>query len=464
MASRTILRLYSSVNRRRVAFATSVPRPRRQWRSMRLVRPTRAEWALLVLALALRLWLVSHATWFPVSDTRDYHDLAGSLVSGRGYLQVYEGERAEYRGLTFYAYRMPGYPAFLAVLYRIFGWDPMVGFVANVACELATQVLVLVLGRWLLDPAASLVAQALFATHVVWTASLMTESLFTLLFTALVLMVVVLQTTTGPGGAARLGLLVTVALFVRPIAMAVLPAACFRTLRARPGRRGVTLALLILAPVALGLAAWTVRNQQRLGTTVILTTNLGAHNARSFGIDRAGIVREARGRGLNEAEINDALLAEIRRAVTRSPAWATVAYVRRCLDLFSLKRPWEVRTLLARRTFAAPRGSAWAQRAYGALFFQYYLTYPLALAGALLLARQRRPLGGVWTILASFVLTHAVVSDGNFRLAAPLYPLLCLFAGHGIARLDAWVRRCHSQSGDRSTGRRSRAAAHPPAV
>jgi hypothetical protein len=63
------------------------------------------------------------------------------------------------------------------------------------------------------------------------------------------------------------------------------------------------------------------------------------------------------------------------------------------------------------------------------------MTYPLAVAGALLLLRERRPLRGVWAILGSYVLGHAVVSDGNFRLAAPLYPLLCLFAGHALARL-----------------------------
>ena len=69
----------------------------------RSVRPTRVEWALLALALVLRLGLVTQATWLPVSDTRDYHDLARNLAAGRGYVQVYEGERPEYRGLAFHA-------------------------------------------------------------------------------------------------------------------------------------------------------------------------------------------------------------------------------------------------------------------------------------------------------------------------------------------------------------------------
>jgi hypothetical protein len=99
-------------------------------------------------ALALRLWLVSQATWPPVSDTNDYHQLAGSLANGDGYVQAYEGSRPEYRGLTFRAFRMPGYPALLAGLYSVFSWDPMVGYAANIACELGTQVLLLALGQY----------------------------------------------------------------------------------------------------------------------------------------------------------------------------------------------------------------------------------------------------------------------------------------------------------------------------
>jgi hypothetical protein len=398
------------------------------------------EWALLALALVLRVGLVTQATWLPVSDTRDYHELARSLASGRGYAQVYEGERPEYRGLTFQAFRMPGYPAFLAGLYSIFGWEPLVGYLANVACELATQLLVLGLGRRLLDPVASVAAQALMATHVVWTPSLMTESLFTLLFTALVLMVVAGRVAASAGGAAWFGILLALAVFFRPVAMAALPAGWLQAWRARPGRRRAALLLLLLAPLGFGLGAWTVRNQQRLGAPVVLTTNLGAHNAPFFGIDRARVVEDARRRGLNEVGINEALLAEIRRVVAGSPAWAALLYARRAVDLFSLGRPWEVRALLATRTFAPPGGSTAAHRAYGLLLFQYYATYPAALAGAILLARERRPLGGVWTVLASYVLAHAVVSDGNFRLAAPLYPLLCLFAGHAIAALVARYR------------------------
>jgi hypothetical protein len=403
------------------------------------MRPTRAEWALLAVALALRLWLVSQATWLPVSDTADYHQLARSLANGDGYIQAYEGSRPEYRGLTFRAFRMPGYPALLAGLYSVFGWNPMVGYAANVACELGTQLLVLALGRQLLTPGASLAAQALFATHVAWSANLMTESVFTFLFTALIVMVVRGLPAASPGGAAGFGLLLAGALFVRPIAVSALPVALAQIVGARPARRAVVFAALILAPAALGLTAWAVRNHQQLGRVVILTTNLGPHNAPSFGLDRSRIVWESRRKSLDEAGINAALLSEIRRVVTGSPVWTAGLYVRRAVTLLSLGRPWEIRTLLARRTFVSDDGSRAAHYAYNALLFQYYVTYPFALGGAILLARERRPLRGLWAVLGAYALTHALVSDGNFRLAAPLYQIVCLFAGHAIAWLG--VRR-----------------------
>ena len=250
-----------------------------------------------------------------MSDTNDYHQLARSLANGDGYVQAYEGSRPEYRGLTFRAFRMPGYPTLLAALYSVFGWDPMVGYAANIACELGTQVLLLALGRQLLSPGASLAAQALFATHVAWSASLMTESLFTFLFTALVLMVVRGWPAASAAGAASFGLLLAGALFVRPIAVAALPLALSQIFRTRPARPAAVLAALILAPAALGLTAWAARNHQQLGSVAILTTNLGAHNAPSFGLDRARIVWESRQKGLDEVGINAVLLSEIQRVV-----------------------------------------------------------------------------------------------------------------------------------------------------
>ena len=154
---------------------------------------------------------------------------------------------------------------------------------------------------------------------------------------------------------------------------------------------------------------------------------------------RARIVWESRQKGLDEVGINAVLVSEIQRVVVDSPVWSAGLYVRRALELLSLSRPWEIRALHARRTFMSSDGSLAAHYAYNVLLFQYYATYPFALAGAILLARERRGLHFLWAIVGTYALTHALVSDGNFRLAAPLYEILCLFAGYAIVWLG--VRR-----------------------
>ncbi|GAG00980.1 unnamed protein product, partial [marine sediment metagenome] len=60
---------------------------------------------------------------------------------------------------------------------------------------------------------------------------------------------------------------------------------------------------------------------------------------------------------------------------------------------------------------------------------KYYATYILAACGAVLLALRRRGLAGLWSLMLFYVVIHALVSRGDIRLVAPLYPLMCILAG-----------------------------------
>ncbi|HLE43674.1 MAG TPA: hypothetical protein VJB36_06645 [Methylomirabilota bacterium] len=406
--------------------------------------PRRLAWgwpevAVFGFALALRLVIVSHATWQPVGDTRDYHAFAESLLSGRGYQQRYAGETAAYHGLTFHAYRMPGYPVFLALVYGLFGWRPLYAYLANVLCDLVTAVFTLLIGRRLGGRGIGLAAQALFALHVIWTPALMTESLFTALFAGLVFLVVSGRVAASATAALGFGGVLAASLFVRPIALTVVPVALARIVRTRGLGGAALLGVLALAPSALALAGWAVRNHARLGEVVLFSTNLGLHNSREFPIDRALIVRAAVSRGLNEAQINRLLLGEIGQAVRRAPGRAAGIYLRRVVEVFSPRRP---RTHLWSRAFEGPGGSRLVTRLYRGLALQYLVTYPLALVGTAVLVRRGCFFGGLWSLIGSFALVHALVSNGNLRFAAPLYPLVCVLAGCGIAGLVAGGVRC----------------------
>ena len=62
----------------------------------------------------------------------------------------------------------------------------------------------------------------------------------------------------------------------------------------------------------------------------------------------------------------------------------------------------------------------------------------LALAGLILLAAQRKLWNGLTLAFVVYVMFHAVVSRGTIRYAAPLYPMLCVFAGVSLAA--GWTR------------------------
>jgi len=401
--------------------------------------PRRVSWgwpeaAVLALSLALRVVIISHATPQLVADARDYHALAESLLASRSYQQQYDGETTAYHGLTFYAYRMPGYPIFLALVYGVFGWRPLYAYLANVLCDLVAEIFALLIGRRLFGRSVGLAAQALFALHVLWTPALMTESLFTALFAALAFLVVSGRVAASVTTALGFGCVLAASVFVRPIALAVVPAALWRIARARSFGGAALLGVLALAPSALGLAGWAARNHARLGEVVLFSTNLAFHNSREFPIDRAGIVRAAVSRGLNEARINRLLFGEIGQAVRRAPGRAAGIYLRRVVELFSPRRP---RNHLWWHAFEGPGGSRLVTRLYRSLALQYLVTYPLALVGTVVLLRRGRSSGGLWSLIGSFALVHALVSNGNLRFAAPLYPLFCVLAGCGIAALVA---------------------------
>lgn len=428
---------------------------------MKLGKP---ELLVLGAALALRLLLVQHATWWPISDSRDYHALARSLAEGRGYQQVYEGETTVYQGMVFRAYRMPGYPLALAAIYSVAGWEPAWAYLANVVFEMGTLCLVLWLGQRLFDRRTALVALALAALHVIWTPSLMTESLFTLLFTGLLAAALVDDDTEdrrpiGQGAVLGLGVLLAAAVFVRPIAVVALVPLLLRIRHAASGWRRWSLALALCVPLALTVGAWTARNARVVGAPVLLSTNFGAHNAEAFGVDHAEVVTQARARGLGEAGVDQRLRDEILGQVRSDPAAAVAVYFLRIVRLLTVEKAWETE-LLQELTFAGANGSPAVEVLYRALYGQYFFVYPLALFGLALLARAGRPGRIAWS-LAAFAALHAAVSDSNIRFAAPLYPLLCLLASvglQGIHQLGSYLQPRSSGASANDAGASSSAA------
>jgi 4-amino-4-deoxy-L-arabinose transferase-like glycosyltransferase len=236
-----------------------------------------------VLAFALRL---GFAAWTepvppPLSDAEYYDAAARSLARGDGYsvLLTPEGFRPGGEATAFYP---PGYPAFLAAGYAVFGESGWAGRALNAAAGALTVVPVWWLGRRFYGPSAGLVAGILVALSpslIAWTPVLLSETWFTLLF-ALALAAVAPALDRGArlrvGTAVSAGAVVGLAALVRGQAMVLLPAVLVGLLWQG---RGASEALRATALLAVGavvvVAPWAARSSLALDSPVLLSTNFG---------------------------------------------------------------------------------------------------------------------------------------------------------------------------------------------
>lgn len=136
------------------------------------------------MAVLLRIAFVLWAPGEPVGDGMFYHQHALDLMQGNGYVNLDRSAANTW---------MPGWSAWLSVVYSVFGPVPGVAMGINALLGAATAVLVLVLGRRLFDDRVARAAGVLYAVWpglIYYCATLFNESLFSLLFAATLLLLV----------------------------------------------------------------------------------------------------------------------------------------------------------------------------------------------------------------------------------------------------------------------------------
>jgi len=136
---------------------------------------------ILFIAFTLRITSIFYLQLYPSSDAFEFHTLAKNLSEGRGFTLDNIPT----------AYRAPGYPLFLAVLYKLFGPNILIGQIAQAGLETIQCFLLFLLGRKLFSSLAGLISAcfwAAFPVSVIQSNFLMPEPLFILLMgTALVI-------------------------------------------------------------------------------------------------------------------------------------------------------------------------------------------------------------------------------------------------------------------------------------
>jgi 4-amino-4-deoxy-L-arabinose transferase-like glycosyltransferase len=242
---------------------------------------TRAELArlgiVLLAGLVVRLVLLWRfaGVGLAIHDERDYDQLAVSIVE-RGEFGFEPGQ------LT--SLCPPLYPAFLAGVYSVFGVQNYQAVRAmQIVLSLATTSLLYLLARRLYEQRVALAAAAihcLYPSLVGATNLVLTETLFTLLVCAFLVLVERFFATQSPLTVAAAGIVLGLAALTRSVVWLFPPFAFVLLVAFSPQPtflRRVAASLPLVVGFALTLAPWTIRNT-RLQETFITVDVMGGRN------------------------------------------------------------------------------------------------------------------------------------------------------------------------------------------
>src|SRR5262245_52800957 len=442
-------------------YGGAVPSPPRSGAGPIASAPRPALAAILLVALGLRLgWGLavagdSHAA--PSYDGAWYDRVARDLVAGAGVRGV------DGRPTAFFP---PGYPAFLAAFYAVFGAHPALPKILNAALATLTCLLTYTAGRAAYGWRVGIAAAGLVAASpgdVFYAGVTLSEPLLTCALTGLVLAFLLWNREAAPRSRwLSLGLLLGAASLVRGIALpfAAVPIAAWLVERGPGGGTWLRSGLLALG-IALAVAPWTLRNHLRLGYPILIASDganalLIAHSPIADGSQSLAVwdwrVREYA--HLAELE-NPRKEVEYARADVRSAlAWMLshpgeeLALVPKRLfhtlkhDHYALPLTTRTRVDLAsgaRVTELRPRKSLLGLARLADLYF-FGLLLLAAIGATRVFSRAARgalvvPLGVLFLLVA-----HGVVFWGDVRFHAPFVPLFAILAGVAVdGRRRPWA-------------------------
>jgi 4-amino-4-deoxy-L-arabinose transferase-like glycosyltransferase len=428
-------------------------------------RSTRASpllWATAVFALALALrlaWVLSVDTQPAVSDPQLYHVLATNLAEGRGYVML----RAE--GDHFLAgedgqptaWAPPGYPAALAAVYKLFGADADGAKVFNAVAGALAVAFTYGVGRLAFGHRVGVLGALLFAFfpgHVVWSSSVLSESLFSLLFVAALWALLALRPPMEHaqrplwarwpstfGGAALFGVLVAMATLTRGQGAVLLPAGIvfwlWRDGRGAALRQG----LVALAVVAALMTPWFVRNLLVMDAPIPVSSNVGI-------VLRSGHHPDSEGHGfipLDGIDGWDEMTQTEQevipgRIVARRAMTYAVKHPLREVELSGRKLYWLFRddddalpwaTTLGSATLASESLEDVLPHVMNAYYYVVLLASGFSIALWLWLRRRDPAKGLLVLVVVSWALMH-VITFGEPRYHVALLPILSLWGAWGM--------------------------------
>ena len=396
----------------------------------------------IVVALGLRvawvLWVSREPQDIFLDPTR-YLGYAREIAAGRGMTEPITGQAT--------AYYPPGYPWFLGIITWVskpFTDEPwLVAGLVQAVLGAASVGLAASVTKRLAGPTAALVAAVLYACYpnlVFHTGALLGETLYNFLFLGFLALLLSRpwDASFGMGRIVGAGVLLGLAVMVRPISLAVIPVVVLAWLWSRKDYR-VTFrwTLALLAGLVLCILPWTVRNQVRLHAFVPISTNTGDNLCMGHADGATGAFQPVEA-CQTDFEFTDGIPAELgsdeekRRIaiegmvdnIDREPwlLWRRTYFMWvRDGDHDAL---FAVQSYRRDRWMALPTESRliWIADRY------YWLVVAAGLVGLVQLARRKEP--EAFALVGATVMTAAVplVFFGDQRFKVPVIPLLIIAA------------------------------------
>jgi len=408
--------------------------------------------AILAVALVLRLAWIGIADAQPNSitcgDPFFYDVFARFLAAGQGFVRIGGQATAQWP---------PGYPAMLAVIFKLFGHKIILAKLLNVLLGTATCLLAYLIGRRIWNRTAGLIAAlvlAVFPGQVFSPTLVMSEVPATFLVALFVCLVAFFAIDSlSWQRAAAIGVFIGVISFVRgETIFLALPLILVWAVASRSFLSGLRYGAIALAATGLVILPWVVRNWVEMGYPILMSTGSGENLIAGHwpGADGKGsfvpileVDYKYEGVPFPKAETL-VYKEETRRAVSfalHNPATELKLIPQKLYEFY--RSDSKVMLWIQKGTLDDPAFSKAVEARWEALANVYYwIALAVAVAGAPLwfsLRDPRKLLLAMVVLYYSFLFGFVFIGEQRFHSA--LIPLLSVFAAVSFVALAQRVRQ-----------------------
>jgi len=236
-------------------------------------------WGLAVLALVLRLTFVLAYEQYPafLADDRGYDDVAVNLAAGKGFVAQAESGKEGTVHEPVVAFG-PVYPAFLALIYALFGHSTEAVRLIQAILGAVTVLVVYYVAAEAFDEQVAHWAGLFAAVHpalIIYSGMLITETLFAGLLVLSVWTVMTAARRDSLPVWFGAGCVAGLAVLLREEALVVAVLVVATVLRLGRPRRNIRQVAAFAIALVLTVGGWTIRNYQSFGEVIPVSANGG---------------------------------------------------------------------------------------------------------------------------------------------------------------------------------------------